>query len=204
MNITLRAFAFFVAISILGGCTTVTTDHPIGMSGGTQWDARLIGGWKVVPADQKMQPFYAFFLPRKEGGLQAMIVGWDKTNPNDSGWETFEILTGKAGDHLVINGRPLLDNGEPAKSMPAGSGYWPLLYRFEADGTVNMFTWGTGDAIDAIKNAIRTGRITGTIEEHGQSSDIRITAEPQSLDAFFDAAAPMLFTELFATLQPIN
>src|SRR5882672_463851 len=171
MKTILRALAFFVAVSILGGCTTVTTDHPIGMSGGTQLDARLIGGWKVLPADQKTQPLYAFFLPRKEGGLQAVLIGWDKTRLDDSGWATYEILTGRVGDYLIINGRPLLDNGEPASSTPAGSGYWPLLYRFEVDGTVKMFAGGTADAIDAIKKAIRNGRIARTIEEHGQSSD---------------------------------
>src|SRR5262245_21468764 len=199
MNMVLRAFALLIAVLILSGCAT--TANPIGISGGAQTDVRLIGGWKVVAAadlkDDKEA--YVFFLPRKEGGLQAIVVGWNPkeiSNPNESGLETYEVVTGKVGDLTIINARRP-PNGEVSN---ASSGYSQLLYRFEADGSLQVSVLSS-DWDGAVADAIRSGRIAGTLPKYGAG---HATADPQSLDAFFAQVVPMLSAEPAATLRPLN
>ena len=72
MSTILRTFALSVVLSMLAACTTITTDNPIGVSGGVQGDARLIGGWKIFLDGDLNGKYYVFFLPLKEGSIQAL------------------------------------------------------------------------------------------------------------------------------------
>ncbi len=202
MTTILRAFALFIAVSTLPTCATVTTDNPVGMSGGAEADTRLIGGWKVITNDHSG---YVFFIPRQGGGLQAVLVGWEPGSDTKlhGEWWIFDILTGKAGRHTLINARPVLQGGDafPKMQQPNADGYLPLLYRFETDGSVEFFDWSDGHGIiDAIKG----GQIAGTVEGTDVEPNVHITADLHSLDAFFAEAAPRLLPNHFATLQPID
>ena len=188
MNMILRAIAV-TALSMLAACTTVTTDNPIGVSAGAGNDMRLLGGWKAVQFGKDVatpsknnEAAYAFFMPKKDGELQA-IVAMTSTDPDDNDWMTFDILTGQAGDHAVMSVRRALDNGEAVKDQPPG--YQPVLYRLGADGNLSLFMISD----DAVRNAIQTGRIAGEME----NNNIRITSDSQTLDSFVSEAGPMLF-----------
>lgn len=194
MNTILRALAL-VALSMLAACTTVSTQNPIGISHGVVTDNRLVGSWKLVPKDTNDDKEYVFVMPRKEGGLQAIVV-MTASDPNDSGWFTLNLVVGRAGDHALINMQPILENGEPIKDPP--DGYLPMLYRFQADGRIQLFY----SSDDAMKEAIQNGSIAGTIEKNG---NVRITADPQALDAFYADKAPVLFNrEPDDVFEPLN
>jgi hypothetical protein len=187
---TLPAFA--LGLALLCGCTT--TDNPIGISGGAQVDARLVGGWKGVFADQYSDKvkYQVVFLPGEKGALAAIVAGWTLEGGQ---WAVYEVVAGRAGDHTVLNMRSVIENGAPARETSA---YIPSLYRFEPDGSLRLFMLSE----QAVADAIQSGRLAGTMGT-GQLATNRITADPQSLDDFFAEAAPALFTEPYAVLQPI-
>jgi hypothetical protein len=193
MNLIFRALAL-VALAMLAACTTVSTDYAVGISHGSVTDDRLAGSWRLVPKDPNAGKEYVFVVPRKGGGLQAVVV-ITETDPNDSGWFTVDLVVGKAGDHAVINMGALSENGEPFKDKVPG--YLPILYRFEADGRLQLFY----PSDDAIKDAIQSGAIAGAVE----NSNLHITADPGALDAFFAKDSPMLFNrepdDVFEPLQ---
>jgi len=201
MRSLVRSFAILITLSLLTACTSVTTNAPIGLSDGASLDTRLLGGWKAELEKGAPDEIYVFVLPRKKGGLQALVVAWKNDavtmSPNDAEWWSSEIKTGKAGGHLFMNLRPLLKNGEldgdAAKLHEAG--YFPLRYRVDADGRIELFIWR--DAA-AIKEAIRSGRISGTVD----GGDVRIKADAR-VDAFLAESAPVAFDALFATLIPL-
>jgi len=198
----LRAFAFLTAFSFLSACAAVSTDTPIGISGGRQMDAQLLGGWKIVQlGNQTEEHAYVFFLPLKDGSVQALAAGWDMMNgapeKKDGSWVTYDIVLGKAGEYRFINARPLLEDGKPPQPAP-DSAYVPLLYRQESNGTVTIFTIIENQTV---RDAVQSGRLKGTVSS-GQS--VHLTSDANALDEFFATEAPKLFTEPMGSLQPLN
>ena len=124
---TLPAFA--LGLALLCGCTT--TDNPIGISGGAQVDARLVGGWKGVFADQYSDKvkYQVVFLPGEKGALSAIVAGW---TPEGGQWAVYEVVAGKAGDHTVLNMRSVIENGAPPETSPHTSRRCTALNRMVA------------------------------------------------------------------------
>jgi len=198
----LRTFGLVVVLSFLSACTSVETVNPIGISSGSSVDTRLIGAWRVTVEDKAAEKgdAYVFVLPDKQGGLQAMAIEIRKpTSTDDNGWQTFKVLTGRAGDYTFLNLRGLLDDGATVVEdrQPKDGGYWPIRYRVETDGSVHLFLW---DSADAIKDAIASGRLTGSVE----GGTVHVTGDGSSVDAFFSEAGERAFPSPFATLVPLG
>jgi hypothetical protein len=200
MGLFTRACVFVVFLPVVSACTVLSTQTPIGISGGASTDARLLGGWKLVSADTgDTGKNYAFVEPRETGGLHATVISWEPLyilDPNEHYRSTYEIVTGRIGEHRFINARPLLERDEPASELTLASGYFPIRYRFQADGSVQFF----GEIEGTIISAIESGLIRGTTTD----GNIRLTADSQSLDAYFADAAPAVFSTLLWTLEPLD
>jgi len=142
MNLFVRACVLPVGLSMLSACTVLSTENPIGISSGADTDSRLLGGWKLVSADTgDTGENYAFVEPQEEGGLHATVISWEPLyilDPNEHYRSTYKIITGRVGEHRFINARPLLEGGKPASELTLESGYFPILYRFQKDGSIQF------------------------------------------------------------------
>ncbi len=200
MSLFVRACILIFCLPMVSACTVLSTENPIGISSTISTDSRLLGGWKLVSADTgDTGRNYAFVEPREAGGLHTTVISWEPLyilDPQEHYRSTYEIITGRVGEHRFINARPLLERGEPASELTLESGYFPILYRFQKDGSVQFFGEIEGTIIDAIES----GRVSGTAVD----GNIRLTADPQSLDAFFAEAAPTVFSTLLWTLEPLD
>jgi hypothetical protein len=209
--------AALACLLILAGCDSIYTDSPIGTSPATRMDARLIGGWKAVgPLDvQKNSPgeqAYFFFLPaEKNAGFRGVLISWNKTKNSDSTDLALDAVTGKAGDQWFFNVRNVFDEGKPDKDgLP---GYRPYRYRFDADGSLEVFDWSP-QGLERLKADVEQGRVEGkvTVQNYGTDTDgkpmirtgIQITADQHSLDSYFAANAMRIFDKPVFTLQRVT
>jgi hypothetical protein len=203
----LVAIVLFLALS---GCDTLTTDNPIGTSDVAPGDGRLVGAWKLS-AMQSKDPSaegsaYAFFLPRKEGGFNAVLVGWKRDN-SESDYYALKILTGQAGGSNFLNVVPIVEDGKVEEKM---DGYWPVLYRIDGNGILQTYKC-SDDGLKFVESAINDHHLGGTVTKHelykaakggsSESTEIEITADQKSLDAFFTANASRIFTEPLYTFK---
>jgi hypothetical protein len=177
----MRALRLLVVVAFAAAIAAcASTKHPIGVSGGPQTDARLLGGWKGVDPDQG-NTIYVFFLPRPDSA-ELHAVGVSPLHGNDKGgWATLAITVGRAGEHRFLNARMLYDNGKPAKP---GEDYVPVLYRIEGK-TLRILN----PDVEALKRAIQAGEIEGRIT----GSSVIITAKPAALDRYMATHAAKLF-----------
>lgn len=188
--------AALVTAAFLAGCYP-TIVQPIGSTAPTATDARLLGGWKAMPKDKKDSPTYVFFLQRKEG-LEALMVG-APTAGDDGGWMSFAVTGGKLGGNNFLNGRTLLDDGQPSKDP--SKDYTPVFYRFDGKNTLHLYVLGT----DAIEAAITKGQIKGEVKKNSFGDDVRITADAKAVDAFFASHDPKtLFTDQLGEYHRLN
>lgn len=186
MTMFARAGALILA-ALLAACYP-TTQTPIGSTGPTTPDVRLLGVWKGMPKDPKDGPDYLFFLPRKDR-LEAIVVYPAKGDDKGS-WMSFAVWCGKAGSNNFLNGQQLLDDGIAPKD--ANKDYTPVFYRFDKDGTLRMFVLGE----KPIEDAIAKGEIKGEVKKNSFGDDVRITADAKMMDAFFATHDPKtLFTD---------
>ena len=200
MSLFSRAYILIIGLPMFSACTVLSTENPIGISTSISTDSRLLGGWKLVSADTgDTGRNFAFVEPRAEGGLHATVISWEPLyilDPKEHYRSTFEIITGRVGEHRFINARPLLERDLPASELTLESGYFPILYSLQEDGSVQFY----GEIEGAIIEAIESDRVSGT----AANGNIRLTADPQSLDAFFAEAAPTVFSTLLWTLEPLD
>lgn len=183
--IILRAIAM-LALAMLAACASVTTNHPIGIAHGAVSDERILGSWTLVPNDLSNGTASAFILKQGQSLRGLLVI------TSESEWWEADIVPGKAGQHSILNVRPLLKNGEPVKDGDRIEGYYPLRYTAGADGNISLFLWSE----DELRTAIRNKRIAGS-ETAGR---IVLTAEPDALDTFFATEAESLFAVPYATL----
>jgi hypothetical protein len=192
MNLLLRAAALTIALTLLAACASVTTVNPIGVSKGEVSDDRLMGSWKFIPSSKDVKgEAYAFLLARETGGISGLVV----ISSENEWWEA-DLVAGKAGDHSLLNVRPLKKNGVDVEGGDKIEGYFPLRYSVGADGNITLFIWSP----DAMKDAVQQGRIAG----RASTTDIVLTAKPDELDAFFANMAPVIFSEPYATLERVK
>jgi hypothetical protein len=209
----LRAVWISAALLVLSACDELTTDNPIGISGGDWTDARLIGGWKVTSESPTLKlagDHFLFILPTTGTQLEAVEVVLNSPNPEENGWSTYKVVTGRIGEFTFANIRPVLAKGKPVdeRGLPENDGYIPFLYRLRSDGGVELFGWSNDTISEEIAGAIDSGRLTGEPYGHRDPAHmtnyVRITANPQILDTFFAGAAPRIFRELGAKAYPLK
>ena len=188
-----RLFILLAALA-LGGCYP-TSQEAIGISNGPAVDAKLYGVWQGRIANQNGN-VYLFFLARAPAPAQAMLVRPGDA-PNEKGdWASFSIVLGKAGSNGIVNA--LFDGGGvPRDENPD---FVPLLYRFEADGTLHLYALDT----IALEDAVRANRLAGGIVQNGKNADVTLTGDPKTLDAFFAANSAKFFTQLFGSFRRVN
>lgn len=193
----IQVMVFLAAAAMLAGCSEVSTQYPIGSSSGLAPDPALVGTWlprtddgKDIErtADGKIAG-YIHVLPIKEGPLTIVMVSLPK-KPEDKGdYQIMRATTGQTGKNRFLNAVLLSPAGETSKTMPE-QGTVPVLYRFDTNGDLALFKLDE----DKAAAAIRAGTIAGTIKkntytvggtEYEGTPDIRITADPAALDAFF-------------------
>ena len=152
-----RVLALLCLTAALAGCYP-TSERPIGVSGTPAADQRLLGRWTgQIGTGKDTASLYVF--PREKGQLEALLVH-PAAKDDKGGWTTASLLPGKAGAVNILNAKLVLDDGAPAKE--GTKDYTPVMYRFDADGTLRLFMLGD----KALEVAIRQGRIAGTIKEN--------------------------------------
>jgi hypothetical protein len=210
MLMPLKMLVAIVLFLALSGCDTLTVDNPIGTSDGAPGDSRLAGAWKLTAMQSKDASAegtaYAFFLPRKEGGFNTLLVGW-KRDKSESDYYALKILTGQAGGSNFLNVVPIVEDGKVEDKM---DGYWPVLYRIDGNGFLQTYKC-SDDGLKYVESAIEDHRLGGTVAKHelykdangspGESTEIEITADQKSLDAFFAANASRIFTDPLYTFK---
>jgi hypothetical protein len=190
-------FVALVAAVMLAGCSEVSTQYPVGSTTGLTPDPALIGTWwphdekggaLVRTADGK-RGGYVHVLPTREGPFEIVVVSLP-AKPGDTGdYAVYRASSGRAGENRFLNVVMLAPAGETPQTLPK-HGTSPVLYRFEANGDLTIFKLD----IDKVAAAVKAGRIAGNVEKHTYTADgkeyegtpdVRITADPAALDAFF-------------------
>jgi hypothetical protein len=189
--LVLAAAALFVA-----ACLPVTSKHPIGSTVGFKQDQALIGLWKTHGDDKDSKDGYLAFLKAENGAMTAILFAPD----DDEGeWDTFSIQAANLGANHVMNLRMMLKDGKPSDD-PDAKEIIPMFYKFGADGSVTLALLDD----KATKAAIESGKLEGTVQQ-GDMGDVRITAEPARLDAFFASRdAEKLFTQKLLVLTKVQ
>lgn len=189
--LVLGAAALFVA-----ACLPVTSKHPIGSTAGFKQDQALIGLWKTHGDDKDAKDGYLAFLKAGDGAMTAILFSPD----DDEGeWDTFSIQAATLGANHVMNLRMVLKDGVPSDE-PDTKEIIPMFYRIADDGSVTLALLDD----KATKAAIQAGKLAGTVQP-GDMGDVRITAEPAKLDAFFASKdAENLFSQKLLVLTKVQ
>jgi hypothetical protein len=176
---TIRFALFAAAALIVAACLPVTTRNPVGTSVGFKNDPALVGLWKAEPDKDSPEdkPGYIAFLNGDEDSTMTGIV----LDPGKDGgdWSSYNLKLATLGGNHLINVWSVLNNGKPADGDEAKADIL-MLYQLGKDGKLTLRLMDE----DSVKAAIQAGKIKGEIEP-GNTGDVRITAEPKDLDAFF-------------------
>ncbi|MGQ0742578.1 MAG: hypothetical protein ACT4OG_09870 [Alphaproteobacteria bacterium] len=189
MKSFLRGAILVLAASVAAACFP-TSIHPIGTTAPAAIDARLLGAWKLAPKGKEREPNYIFFIQRDKGELEALMVGAPESD--DGGWMSFSIKTARLKGKDFLSARILLDDGKPLEEPD----YTPVYYRLDGKNTLHLYVLGA----KAIGAAIGKGQIKGEVKKLTYGDEVKITAAPKALDAFFASHDPKtLFTDELGT-----
>lgn len=167
--------AALVAIG-LAACPPVTSKTPLGTTVTAAADPGLTGIWKGRVATGDAFSYFSFF-PQDDGTISAVVV----TQPSakdQGGWAAFTLQTVTLGPNHYMNARETTEEGKPASGSMTDNTI-PVLYRINSDGALVLYIIDEKLA----KNAIKAGKIAGTVEE-GQFGNVTLTAAATDLDAF--------------------
>lgn len=178
-----------ICVMLVAGCSTVGIKYPIGTTTGLAPDRMLFGTWRGHFADDKQgdsgsqkAEFYVHFVAMNNGKVIVVVVAAPRSGEEGGFIDAASITTATLGENHFINAVDLLGQGSSKSDEGTIS---PLLYT----GSESGLTLCSLD-LDETRNAIRSGAIAGTIEEHGAKDSIQhyetvtITADPAALDAF--------------------
>lgn len=194
-------FLRIACVAILGlglcACPPVTSKTPVGTTVKAVRDPDLSGVWRGKFGGDDT-PSYITFFPQDDGTVNALAVTLPSKD-SKGGYGVFTMQAVKLGKYHFLNARETMDDGKPAKGSMADRTF-PILYRMDDDGALALYI------IDepAAKNAIKAGKIAGTIES-GDYGDVVLTAPPGALDAFM--ASPdgrALFTRPVAVFKKVK
>jgi hypothetical protein len=192
-----RFVVALVAAVLLAGCGEVSTQYPVGSTTGLTPDPALIGTWwpraekggDVERTADGKHADYIHVLPTREGVFEIVVVSFSTKPGATGGYTVYRASSGRAGENRFLNVVMLTPAGETPQTLPK-HGTSPVLYRFEANGDLTLFKLDD----DKVAAAVNAGRIAGTVEKHTYqydgkeyegTTDVRITADPAALDAFF-------------------
>ena len=187
------AFALCLAL-LVAACLPVTSTSPVGSTAGFKSDPTLTGIWKGKPKDADNSTYFVF-LPGDDETINTLMFS---TEPGDSGWMALTLQTSQLGSLHFISAKIVSQDGKPSDD-PASKNTIPMLYSF-SNGKISLYLVDE----DAVKAAINTGKLEGTIEP-GSCGDVVITASPEKLDKFMQSAdGRALFKEPFAILTKVE
>ena len=181
----------------LSACFPPTTSHPVGTTIGLKNDPLLAGTWKADPAPDEKDGkfFYYHFLPGKDGTILAALA---PSNGEPSDLILVRLTTVRVGAVGFMNARLLPGPDGDSSGEPPGT--IPVLYRLDAKGRLLLFTPNE----DAVKEAIKAGKIAGTTGETS-SGDAVITADGPALDKFIlSPAGRALFSNPIGVLTKLE
>jgi hypothetical protein len=190
------------AALLLAGCLPVTSKAPIGTTAGLGADEALFGTWVGRAEDQadKSQDkdkgvLYLHFLKGKDAGATSVLWVTTGSSKNDNGWMSFTVSIAKLGANRYMNAVETSEDGKPASDQLKNANI-PLLYRFGKHHTLTLYLLEE----DKVKEAIKAGKIAGTIES-GNFGDVKITADGPALDAFFTKPEAAKLFKVFVVLK---
>ena len=185
-------FTFFVVpllllIAGLAGCK-VDSVNPISSFGSAQPDAAIYGVWRYQAKDElsyiHIGPEFSLDDAAKAGNRRTRIVIVDH-KANGLTDEAYVAYTSRVGKQRYLN----VVQSEGEKTV----GYLFVRYTLVDRNTLRFATVDE----DALKAAIRTGRIKGTTRGEGLSSETAITAESAEIEKFLSADGAKLFAKPF-------
>jgi hypothetical protein len=172
-----RLSILFPILLATAACLPVTSKSPVGSTAGYKPDPQLTGMWKTRSDGS---PGWFAFFPQADGSTRAVMI--EPSAPDDKGgWMVFEVRTAVLGADRYMDASEIEADGKPPEQKME---HVPVRYSFGADGSLSLYLISD----DAAKEAIRSGRIAGTVES-GQFGDVTLTASPAALDAFLGSAA---------------
>jgi hypothetical protein len=190
-------FVALVAAVMLAGCGEVSTQYPVGSTTGLTPDPALIGTWwpraekgdDVERTADGKHAGYVHVLPTHEGPFKIVMISMPAKPRENGDYAAYRASSGRVGDNRFLNVVMLSPAGDTPQTLPK-HGTTPVLYRIEANGDLALFKLD----IDKAAAAVKAGSIAGAVEKHSYqyggkeyegSTDVRITADPAALDAFF-------------------
>ena len=193
---TIRITLAALAALALAACYPPTTSKPVGTTVGFKSDPSLVGLWRADPEPGRHEFYYYHLLDNKDGAMFAVLVPSGDGKAGDVMMFKFKIA--RFGNVGFLNVRAMMDPEHESPDQPPGT--VPVLYRFGANGKLQIFLADE----DATKDAIRSHKIAGTVGTAG-TDDAVVTADGTALDKFFRARAGLaLFKEPFATLTRVK
>jgi hypothetical protein len=181
----------------LGACPPVTSKTAVGTTVAATRDPAFTGVWKGRVADSTTFSYFTF-LPQDDGTVTVVVVT-PPSAKDKGGYGAFTLQTVALGSYHFINARESISDGKPATG-PMADNTIPILYRVNGDGAIVIYL------IDetAAKNAIKLGKITGTVEQ-GEYGDVTLTATPGDLDAYLATpAGRALFVKPLSILRKVK
>jgi len=189
MRIGIAAGLALVAAALLIACRPVVTTSPIGTTVGTGADPRLIGSW--VDIESAKEPPFIFTL-QKDGSIKADFCA-DQT-PRGCERVFFRVQTARLGAWRYIDAVQIGPTADWATQR-----HFPVLYNIDPQGELSLYLMMN---IHAAAEAVKSGKIAGTVQTPEDGPDVTITGAPAALDAFL--ATPQargLFIKPFAILK---
>jgi len=180
--------------SILTACLPVSSSSQLGTTVSPAPAPLLTGMWKGRLGTASAA--YIAIYPAHDGMRKIVVLA--PPTPNDEGGSmVLEARAAMLGGNTYLDAREI-DDGR--KAPEAKLAHVPVLYRISGDGFLAIYL------IDekAARMSIEKGAIAGTVEP-GEFGDVRITADPVTLDRFFASnAGRALFTRPLGILQRVN
>ena len=171
-------------IATLAGCK-VDSVNPISSFESAQQDTAIYGVWRYKSKDElsyiHIGPEFSLADVAKSGNRRTRIVIIDH-KPNGLTDETYVAFTSRVGKQRYLN----VVQAEGEKTV----GYLFVQYTLVDRNTLRFATIDE----DALKAAIRAGRIKGTTRGEGLSSETAIMAESDEIEKFLSAEGGKLFS----------
>jgi len=181
--------------SILTACLPVSSSSPLGTTVSPTPAPLLTGMWKGRLGTSASAAYIAIYPAH--GGMRKIVVLAPPTPNDEGGSMVLDARAAMLGGNTYLDAREIDDE---RKAPEAKLAHVPVLYRISGDGFLVLYL------IDekAARMSIEKGAIAGTVEP-GEFGDVRITADPATLDRFFASnAGRALFTRPLGILQRVN
>lgn len=177
------------------GCVP-TSENPIAPPGARP-DRDIVGTWRGTLEDGA--PIYLHLLRRADTMLGALLVTKDEAPESRDEWAAFRIITAEVASHRYMSALWDYNDGEAVSGIEKG--YHLLRYTLEPDGSLALFQVNEEKLIEAV----RAGRVAGTIEESQWTAEVRLTATTEALVAFLAQSDPLsLFDRPFTRLTLVD